>query len=101
MASKVYYVGSPSSPSFLLEVDTKRKQVVVWTPDAHSRGLDMLERYVLGKEVLQMAYTDLLFTKKPVAYRSGGWYTPEVMVVGKQGAYLVGKKVGEWRKEKV
>lgn len=73
----------------------KKKGVGVYTPDAHSRGLDRFEKYVLGKTVAQVRYERLLFSKKPVAYQSY-LYAPCVLVVGKKGALEVGKGVREW-----
>lgn len=91
----VYYVGSKARPEFLLEVNPKKKEVTVYKPDAHSRGLDRFERYVLGKTVAQIRYDQLLFSKKPVAYQSY-LYAPSALVVVKKGGLEVGKGVREW-----
>ncbi len=91
----VYYVGTKTSPEFLLEVNPKKKEVTVYKPDAHSRGLDRFERYVLGKVVKQGRYDKLLFAHAPVAYQSY-LYSPSVLIVAKQGGLEVGKGVREW-----
>jgi len=91
----VYYVGSKGRPEFLLEVIPNKKVVYVYTPDAHSRGLDRLERYVLGKLVKKVNYEKILFSREPVAYHSYA-YVPSAMVLMKKGGVEVGKGVREW-----
>lgn len=62
----------------------------MYTPDAHSRGLDRFEKYVLGKTMAQVRYERLLFSKKPVAYQSY-LYAPCVLVVGKKERWRWGR----------
>jgi len=83
------FVGNKAKPSYLIEVNKKNKTVSIYTPDRHSKDEDFYEKYALGKVVYEGAYTDIIFLKKPVAYKQC-MYTPEVIFILKiKNKYLM------------
>ena len=87
-----YFVGTKSTPEFLVEVSKKTKQVSIYKPDKYSKDEEFYEKYSLGKLVWTSSYEDIVFTKKTVAYKKQK-YTPEIIIKAKNKYILVAEKI--------
>jgi hypothetical protein len=70
MTNFEYFVGSKTKPTFLVEIDTKNKHLQIYTPDKYSKNEEFIEKYTLGKKVLDTKYKNIIFCEKPVSYKS-------------------------------
>ena len=93
----VFFVGSKSKPSFLVEVSPKK--ITVYQPDKYSKKEDFFGRYYLGKKVLETSYSKI-FYKTPVPYKHTSvpkdyFYVPEIIVIIKKKQVLIKNRIEE------
>ena len=91
------FVGSKTKPTFLVEVNKNRKEITIYTPDKYSKDEEFYEKYALGKLLLQTKYTDIMLTKKPVAYKNYG-YVPDMIVKIKNQCFKISTKIEKLKK---
>lgn len=81
MTLKTYFIGpNKSKPSFLVEVNSSKKLVTMYKPDKISAKQNFLERYILGKMVLDKKYSSIKFETKPVSYKKKYLYAPTIQI---------------------
>lgn len=93
-----YFVGTKSSPEFLIEVSKKRKEISIYKPDKYSKDEEFYEKYSLGELLLTSAYDDIIFTKNTVAYKKHK-YTPEIIIKIKNKYILVSEKISKLKQK--
>jgi hypothetical protein len=86
---KSILIGKKAKPTYLVEIDTKKKQLTIYKPDQYSKGEEFYERYVLGENIVTTKYDKLLFKEAPIAYRDVMYapkllYAPDMIVVFKK-----------------
>jgi len=86
---KSILIGKKAKPTYLVEIDTKKKQLTIYKPDQYSAGEEFYERYVLGEKIVATKYDKLLFKEAPIAYRDVKYapkmlYASEMIVVIKK-----------------
>ena len=72
-----YFVGSKSSPEFLVELH--KKDLTIYKPDKYSKDEEFYEKYALGKVVFTAKNAEIIFTQNTVSYKKEK-YTPEVII---------------------
>ena len=95
---KSILIGKKAKPTYLLEIDTKNKQLIIYKPDQYSAGEEFYERYVLGEKIVIKKYDKLLFKEAPIAYRDVKYapkllYAPEMIVVIKKKQLHVSTRI--------
>jgi hypothetical protein len=75
---KSILIGKKGKPTYLVEIDQKKKQLAIYKPDQYSAGEEFYERYVLGEKVVVTKYDKLLFKEAPIAYRDV-MYAPKLL----------------------
>lgn len=90
-----YFIGTKTKPTFLIEIDTKNKNLQIYTPDKYSKNEDFYEKYYLGKKVLDTKYKNVIFCEKPVSYKlkTGLKYVCELILNIDNKYYLVSKDI--------
>ena len=97
-----YFVGTKSAPEFLVDVSKKTKQVSIYKPDKYSKDEEFYEKYSLGKIVWTSSYEDIVFIKKPVAYKKQKYtsgYTPEIIIKANNKYILVSEKITQLKQK--
>ena len=87
---KIYFVGSKSSPEFLVEL--RKKDLTIYKPDKYSKDEEFYEKYALGKVVFTAKNAEIIFTKNIVSYKKEK-YTPELIIRTKNKYILVNKNI--------
>lgn len=90
-----YWVGTKSSPEYLIEVNHKAKTMQVYQPDKYSKGLDFYEKYTLGKLIFTSTFDTLQFSNKPIVYKTLK-YSPQILLITKKKSILFGKIVQQY-----
>ena len=86
---KSILIGKKGKPTYLVEIDQKKKQLTIYKPDQYSKGEDFYERYVLGEKIVTTKYDKLLFKEAPIAYRDVMYapkllYAPDMVIAFKK-----------------
>ena len=89
-----FFVGDKLKPSFLVEVNKKKKIVSIYKPDKYSKNEDFYEKFSLGKLLIQTKYDNIFFIKKPVPYKKY-LYTTEIIFEIKNKYLIVSKTIKE------
>jgi hypothetical protein len=87
-----YFVGSKTSPEFLVELQKKTKDLTIYKPDKYSKDEEFYEKYALGEVVIKSKNAEIIFTQKIVSYKKEK-YTPELIVRTKDKYILVNKNI--------
>lgn len=87
-----YFVGSKSSPEFLVELSKKTKQLNIYKPDKHSKDEEFYEKYSLGKLLFTAKNAEIVFIQNTVSYKKEK-YTPELIIRTKEKYILVNKNL--------
>ena len=90
-----YFVGSKSSPEFLVELrkkKTKYDNLTIYKPDKYSKNEEFYEKYALGKVVFTAKNAEIIFTQNTVSYKTEK-YTPELIIRTKDKYILVNKNI--------
>ena len=95
---KSILIGKKGKPTYLVEIDQKKKQLTIYKPDQYSKGEDFYERYVLGEKIITTKYDKLLFKEAPIAYRDVKYapkllYASEMIVVIKKKQLHVSTRI--------
>jgi hypothetical protein len=85
-----YFVGSKSSPEFLVEL--RKKDLTIYKPDKYSKNEEFYEKYALGKIVFMAKNAEIIFTQNTVSYKKEK-YTPELIVRANDKYILVNKNI--------
>jgi hypothetical protein len=85
-----YFVGSKSSPEFLVEL--RKKDLTIYKPDKISKDEEFYEKYALGKIVFTAKNAEIIFTQNTVSYKKEK-YTPEVIIRANNKYILVNKNI--------
>ena len=88
------FVGNEVKPAFMLEIDKKR--VKVYTPDKYSiKEEDFIEKYCLGKIVLEANKANIIFIKDiPKKYGKAGYnsqYVSELILKTEKDYLFINK----------
>ena len=86
-----YFVGSKTSPEFLVELD-KKKDITIYKPDKYSKDEEFYEKYALGKIVFKAKNAEIIFTQNIISYKKEK-YTPEVIIRNKDKYIFVSKNI--------
>ena len=86
---KFILIGKKAKPTYLVEIDPKKKQLMIYKPDEYSKGEEFYERYALGEKVFAAKYDKLYFKEPPIAYRDIMYapklfYAPEMVMIIKK-----------------
>jgi hypothetical protein len=76
----IFFVGKKSKPSFLLEVIPDKKIINIYKPDKYSKNEDFYEKYSLGEMIISTKFTNIVFSKKPVSYKSYYLFVPKIFL---------------------
>ena len=87
-----YFIGSKSSPEFLVEVNKTTKNIDIYKPDKMSKNEEFYEKYSLGKLVLSAKYKNIIFIKKPVSYKKHK-YVSDIIVQTNEKYLLINNKI--------
>jgi hypothetical protein len=87
-----YFVGSKSSPEFLVELRKKTKDITIYKPDKISKDEEFYEKYALGKIVFTAKNAEIIFTQNTVSYKKEK-YTPELIIRTNNKYILVNKNI--------
>jgi hypothetical protein len=95
---KSILIGKKAKPTYLVEIDPKKKKLIIYKPDQYSAGEDFYERYVLGETILTTKYDKLFFKTHPIAYRriTGApelLYATEMVVVMKKKQIRISTRI--------
>ena len=95
---KSILIGKKAKPTYLVEIDPKKKQLTIYKPDQYSAGEEFYERYVLGEKIVATKYDKLLFKEAPIAYRDVKYapkllYASEMIVVIKKKQLHVSTRI--------
>ena len=85
-----YFVGSKSSPEFLVELS--KKDLTIYKPDKYSKNEEFYEKYALGKIVFTAKNAEIIFTQNTISYKKQK-YTPELIIRTKDKYILVSKNI--------
>lgn len=85
-----YFVGSKSSPEFLVELS--KKDLTIYKPDKYSKNEEFYEKYALGKIVFTAKNAEIIFTQNTISYKKEK-YTPELIIRTKDKYILVNKNI--------
>ena len=85
-----YFVGSKSSPEFLVELS--KKDLTIYKPDKYSKDEEFYEKYALGKVVFTAKNAEIIFTQNTISYKKEK-YTPELIIRTKDKYILVNKNI--------
>ena len=85
-----YFVGSKSSPEFLVELS--KKDLTIYKPDKYSKNEEFYEKYALGKIVFTAKNAEIIFTQNTISYKKQK-YTPELIIRTKDKYILVNKNI--------
>jgi hypothetical protein len=66
---KSILIGKKAKPTYLVEIDPKKKQLTIYKPDRYSAREEFYEKYVLGETILTTKYDKLFFKEHPIEYR--------------------------------
>jgi hypothetical protein len=91
---KSVFVGNKARPSFLVEINSAKKILTLYTPDQHSKHEEFYEKYSLGKMILQTTYRDVIFLQKPIAFKNN-LYVPEMILDLKTKHIMISTKVSQ------
>jgi hypothetical protein len=86
-----YFVGSKSSPEFLVELH--KKDLTIYKPDKYSKDEEFYEKYALGKIVFTAKNAEIIFTQKVVSTHKIYKYTPELIIKANNKYILVNKNI--------
>jgi len=64
-----YFVGSKTSPEFLVELQKKTKDIIIYKPDKYSKDEEFYEKYALGKVVIKAKNAEIIFTQNVISYK--------------------------------
>ena len=90
-----YFVGSKSSPEFLVELlkkKTKYHNLTIYKPDKYSKDEEFYEKYALGKIVFTAKNAEIIFTQNTISYKKNK-YTPELIIRTNDKYILVNKNI--------
>jgi len=85
-----YFVGSKTSPEFLVELN--KNNLTIYKPDKISKDEEFYEKYALGKVVFTAKKAGIIFTQNTVSYKKEK-YTPELIIRTKDKYILVNKNI--------
>ena len=85
-----YFVGSKTSPEFLVELH--KKDLTIYKPDKISKDEEFYEKYALGKIVFTAKNAEIIFTQAVISYKKEK-YTPELIIRTKNKYILVNKNI--------
>ena len=85
-----YFVGSKSSPEFLVEL--RKKDLTIYKPDKISKDEEFYEKYALGKIVFTAKKAEIIFTQAVISYKKEK-YTPELIIRANDKYILVNKNI--------
>ena len=91
-----YFVGSKSSPEFLVELrkkKTKYDNLTIYKPDKYSKNEEFYEKYALGKVVFTAKNAEIIFTQNVVSTHKIYKYTPELIIRTNDKYILVNKNI--------
>lgn len=91
---KSFFVGDNAKPSFLVEIAPDKKLLYIYKPDKYSKNEDFYEKYALGKLLVNIKYNEIIYVKKPVAYK-GFLFVPEIIFKINNNNIVVSKKITE------
>ena len=86
-----YFVGSKSSPEFLVELN--KNNLTIYKPDKISKNEEFYEKYALGKVVFTAKNAEIIFTQNVVSTHKIYKYTPELIVRANDKYILVNKNI--------
>jgi hypothetical protein len=95
---KSILIGKKAKPTYLVEIDPKKKLLTIYKPDQYSKGEEFYERYVLGEKVVATKYDKLLFKEAPIAYRDVMYapkllYAPDMIVIVKKKQVYISTRI--------
>jgi hypothetical protein len=85
-----YFVGSKSSPEFLVELC--KKDLTIYKPDKYSKNEEFYEKYALGKVIFTAKNAEIIFTQNTISYKKEK-YTPELIIRSNDKYIMVNKKI--------
>ena len=88
---KIYFVGSKTTPDFLVELN-KKNNLTIYKPDKYSKNEEFYEKYALGKVVFTAKNAEIIFTQNTVSYKKEK-YTPELIIRTNDKYILVNKNI--------
>ena len=91
-----YFVGSKTSPEFLVELrkkKTKYHNLTIYKPDKYSKDEEFYEKYALGKVVFTAKNAEIIFTQNVVSAHKIYKYTPELIIRTNDKYILVNKNI--------
>jgi hypothetical protein len=91
-----YFVGSKSSPEFLVELN--KNNLTIYKPDKISKNEEFYEKYALGKVVFTAKNVEIIFTQNVVSTHKIYKYTPELIVRANDKYILVNKNIKKLKK---
>ena len=89
---KIYFVGSKTTPDFLVELN-KKNNLTIYKPDKYSKDEEFYEKYALGKVVFTAKNAEIIFTQNVVSTHKINKYTPELIVRTNDKYILVNKNI--------
>lgn len=87
-----YFVGSKTSPEFLVELQKKTKDLTIYKPDKYSKDEEFYEKYALGKVVIKVKNAEIIFTQNVISYKKEK-YTPELIIRANDKYILVNNTI--------
>lgn len=87
-----YFVGSKTSPNFLVELQKKTKDIIIYKPDKYSKDEEFYEKYALGKVVIKAKNAEIIFTQNVISYKKEK-YTPELIIRANDKYILVNNTI--------
>ena len=87
-----YFIGSKTSPEFLVEVYKKTKDITIYKPDKYSKDEEFYEKYALGKVVIKAKNAEIIFTQNVISYKKEK-YTPELIIRANDKYILVNNTI--------
>jgi len=87
-----YFVGSKTTPEFLVEL-YKNNKIIIYKPDKYSKDEEFFEKYALGKVVFTEKNSEIIFTQNVVSTHKIYKYTPELIIRTNDKYILVNKNI--------
>jgi len=88
-----YFVGSKTTPEFLVELYKKTNNITIYKPDKYSKDEEFYEKYALGKVVFTAKNAEIIFTQNVVSTHKIYKYTPELIIRTNDKYILVNKNI--------
>jgi len=87
-----YFVGSKLKPTFLVEIEPKKKIISIYKPDKYSAKLDFYEKYSLGLLLITIKYNNIIFLEKPILYKQKHHLVNEMIIKIDDKYFLLSNK---------